>query len=154
MKSIDRKIKTTEEKVNRLRFLSHNFASFQDYQGSLDAKDIAERNLQVAIEACLDIGKIIISLEGLNEPKDNKGVFRVLAEAGFLSSKALEFMIPMAGTRNILVHGYDKVDDALIYGILKRHLDDFMVFLKEIRENYLFKNRGNESKASNETSHE
>jgi uncharacterized protein YutE (UPF0331/DUF86 family) len=46
-------------------------------------------------------------------------------------------MIPMAGTRNILVHGYDKVDDSLIYGILKRHIDDFKVFLKEIRDNYL-----------------
>ena len=30
--------------------------------------------------------------------------------------------MPMTGTRNILVHGYDKVDDSLIYGILKRHL--------------------------------
>jgi uncharacterized protein YutE (UPF0331/DUF86 family) len=33
----------------------------------------------VAIEACLDIGKIIISLEGLEEPKDNKAVFAVLS---------------------------------------------------------------------------
>ncbi len=29
-------------------------------------------------------------------------------------------MAPVAGTRNILVHGYDKIDDSLIYGILKR----------------------------------
>ena len=56
---------------------------------------------------------------------------------GFLASKNLTFMVPMAGTRNILVHGYDKVDDSLIYGILKRHLDDFNIFLKEIRDNYL-----------------
>ena len=39
-------------------------------------------------------------------------------------------MVPMAGTRNILVHGYDKVNDSLIYGILKRHLDDFIVVVK------------------------
>ena len=45
----------------------------------------------------------------------------------------------MAGTRNILVHGYDKVDDSLVYGILKRHLDDFDIFLTEIRDNYLSK---------------
>jgi uncharacterized protein YutE (UPF0331/DUF86 family) len=137
MKSIKRKMKTAEERINRLEVLSQNLSSFQDYQSSSDAKDIAERNLQVAIETCLDIGKIIISREGLKEPKDNKGVFAVLAEAGFLESKNLTFMIPMAGTRNILVHGYDKVDDTLIYGILKRHIDDFKVFLKEIRDNYL-----------------
>jgi uncharacterized protein YutE (UPF0331/DUF86 family) len=43
----------------------------------------------------------------------------------------------MAGTRNILVHGYDKVDDGLVYGILKRHLDDFDRYLIEIKENYV-----------------
>jgi uncharacterized protein YutE (UPF0331/DUF86 family) len=137
MKSIKRKMKSAEERINRLDALSRDLSSFQDYQSSSDAKDIAERNLQVAIETCLDIGKIIISREGLKEPKDNKGVFAVLAEAGFLKSENLTFMIPMAGTRNILVHGYDKVDDTLIYGILKRHIDDFKVFLKEVRDNYL-----------------
>ena len=130
-------MKSAEERIKRLEALSRNLSSFQDYLSSLDAKDIAERNLQVAIETCLDIGKIIISREGLKEPKDNKGVFAVLAEAGFLESENLTFMIPMAGTRNILVHGYDKVDDSLIYGILKRHINDFKVFLKEIRDNYL-----------------
>ena len=45
----------------------------------------------------------------------------------------------MAGTRNILVHGYDKVEDNIIYGVLKRHLDDFDFFLKEIKNNFLTK---------------
>lgn len=137
MKSIERKIKTAEERVQRLKSLSQKTKSFQDYQASSDEKDVAERNLQVAIEACLDIGKIIISREGFEEPKDNKGVFAVLAKSGIIDSKALTFLIPMAGTRNILVHGYDKIDDILIYGILKRHTDDFLLFLKEIKENYL-----------------
>ncbi|MBW2607953.1 MAG: DUF86 domain-containing protein [Deltaproteobacteria bacterium] len=143
MKSIERKIKTVKDRIQRLKSLVHDLSSFEDYQSSSDAKDIAERNLQVAIETCLDIGKIIISQEGLKEPKDNKGVFAVLAESGFLTSKNLTFMVPMAGTRNILVHGYDKVDDSLIYGILKRHLDDFNIFLKGIRDNYLSGKRQN-----------
>ena len=46
---------------------------------------------------------------------------------------SMEFMVPMAGTRNILVHGYDNVDDALIYGVLKKHLHDFDTFFKEIK---------------------
>ena len=137
MKSIERKIKSAEERVQRLKSLSRDTPSFQDYQGSADARDLAERNLQVAIEACLDIGKIIISREGLEEPKDNKGIFAVLAKAGIIDPKNLAFLIPMAGTRNILVHGYDKIDDSLIYGILKRHTDNFIVFLKNIRDNYL-----------------
>lgn len=139
-KSIEKKIKSAEERLTRLKTLANSLSSFTDYQKSKDAKDIAERNLQVAIETCLDIGKIIISREGLKEPKDNKGVFVVLSEANYLSQDCISFMTPMAGTRNILVHGYDKVDDSLIYGILKRHLKDFSLFLKDIRDNYLFKN--------------
>ena len=139
MKSIERKIKSAQERVHRLESLSGKMKSFQDYQTSPDAKDVAERNLQVAIEACLDIGKIIISREGFEEPKDNKAIFAVLAGNGIIDSKSLSFLIPMAGTRNILVHGYDKIDDGLIYGILKRHTDDFFLFLKEIKENYLVK---------------
>lgn len=139
-KSIERKIKSVEERLERLKTLSKSLSSLENYQTSKDTKDIAERNIQVAIETCLDIGKIIISREGLNEPKDNKGIFVVLSEAGYLTGENLSFMVPMAGTRNILVHGYDKVDDSLVYGILKGHIDDFYIFLKQIKNKYLLKN--------------
>ncbi len=134
MKIIERKMMTVSERVERLQTLSGRLASLRDYQRSADAQDIAERNLQIAIEACLDIGKIIISAKGLPEPPDNKGIFLALSKAGILSAQSLEFLVPMSGTRNILVHGYDKVDDSLVYGILKRHLNDFEVFLAEVRD--------------------
>ncbi len=73
----------------------------------------------------------------LPEPKDNKGLFTVLAEAGILSDASLKFLVPMAGTRNVLVHGYDRVEGSVLYGLIKRHLDDFGVFLKQIKDNYL-----------------
>ena len=137
MKIIEKKIKAVQDRVKRLVQLSDTLSSFDKYQASPDVKDIAERNIQVAIEGCLDIAKIVISSKGLPEPKDNKGLFTVLAEAGILSNESLNFLVPMAGTRNVLVHGYDKVEDSVIYGVIKRHLDDFGVFLKEIKENYL-----------------
>ncbi len=137
MKTIEKKIKAVQDRVRRLKKLSADISSFSEYQSSPDYKDIAERNIQVAIEGCLDIAKIVISSKELPEPKDNKGLFTVLAEAGILSDTSLKFLVPMAGTRNVLVHGYDKVEDSVIYGVIKRHLDDFGVFLKEIKENYL-----------------
>lgn len=137
MKTVDRKMTLVVDRVERLRKLSEKIPSFKDYQKSADLKDLAERNLQIAIEACFDIGKIIISEKVLPDPKDNKDIFVVLAEAGIISAKSLEFLMPMSGTRNILVHGYEKVEDNLIYGILKRHLNDFDAFLTEIRDNYI-----------------
>jgi uncharacterized protein YutE (UPF0331/DUF86 family) len=134
LKSIDRKIKALQDRLARLKQLSDDLHSFQDYERSSDKKDLAERGIQVSIEICLDIAKILISRKQLPEPKDNKGVFVVLAEADLIGDESLKFLVPMAGTRNILVHGYDKVDDSLIYGILKKHLGDFEQYLGEISE--------------------
>ena len=145
MKTIERKIKAVQDRVKRLELLSERIKSFGEYQTSPDFKDVAERNIQVAIEGCLDIAKIVISSRELPEPKDNKGVFTVLAEAGILSDESIKFLVPMAGTRNVLVHGYDKVEDSVIYGVLKRHLDDFAVFLREIKENHLNRTNGTDS---------
>jgi uncharacterized protein YutE (UPF0331/DUF86 family) len=137
LKTIEKKIKTVQDRVKRLEQISQNLSELHDYQTSPDTKDIAERNLQVAIEACLDIAKIIISKNDLPEPKDNKGVFTVLAEARILSKKTLQFLVPMAGTRNILVHGYDKVEDSIVFSVIKQHLDNFAEYLREIKNNFL-----------------
>lgn len=139
MKTLERKMTLAFDRLERLKRLSKKIRSFKEYQKSADLKDLTERNLQIAIEACLDVGKIIISQKTLRDPQDNKDLFVVLAEAEIISSRSLEFLKPMAGTRNILVHGYDKVDDSVIYGVLKRHLGDFEVFLAEVRDNYLLK---------------
>jgi uncharacterized protein YutE (UPF0331/DUF86 family) len=139
VKTVQSKIAVVIDRVERLKRLSDKINTFNTYAQSADLKDLAERNLQIAIEACFDIGKIIISQKMLRDPKDNKDIFVILAEAGIIGLRSLEFLTPMAGTRNILVHGYDKVDDSLVYGILKRHLNDFDIFLTEIRDNYLSK---------------
>jgi uncharacterized protein YutE (UPF0331/DUF86 family) len=109
----------------------------QELTQNRDVKDIVERSLQVAIEVCLDIGKIIISDQKLREPQDNKDVFRVLAENNIISEEKLTFLIQMAGARNILVHGYNKIDSEIVLGVLRRHLNDFYEYIGEIQKNYL-----------------
>ena len=69
MKTIEKKIKAVQDRLKRLEHLSASITSFSKYQTSSDTKDIAERNIQVAIEGCLDIAKIVISSKGLTEPK-------------------------------------------------------------------------------------
>ena len=135
MEEIEAKIAVVQERVRRLSGFSG--MSFESYLKDLTTKDAIERNIEVAIQACIDIAKMIIKKEGLREPEDNKGVFVVLAENGIISEESLRFLIPMAGTRNVLVHGYDKIDDTIVFGVLKKHLNDFYRFLKEIEEGYL-----------------
>jgi len=45
-------------------------------------------------------------------------------------------MEKMAKFRNIIIHHYDKVDEAIVVDILKTHLDDFLLF-KEAILNFL-----------------
>jgi uncharacterized protein YutE (UPF0331/DUF86 family) len=137
LEEIQSKIAVLHERVRRLS----QFAglAFTAYLKDFITKDAVERNVEVAIQACIDIAKIIIKKEKLREPEDNKGVFVVLAENGIISEQSLKFLIPMAGTRNVLVHGYDKIDDAIMFDVLKKHLSDFHVFLAEIDKNYLRK---------------
>jgi len=134
---IEQKVSTLFEKIERLKKFQE--VAFNEFSENLDMKDIVERNLHVAIEACIDIGKVIISSMGLREPKDNKDIFKVLSENGIIRHESLDFLLPMAGTRNVLVHGYDKIDATIIFGILKKHLDDFNKYLAEIKKNYLDK---------------
>ncbi|HDZ00241.1 MAG TPA: DUF86 domain-containing protein [Nitrospirae bacterium] len=137
MEDIKSKISVVQERVRRLSGFSE--ISFESYLKDYTTKDVVERNIEVAIQACIDIARIIIKREGLREPEDNKGVFVVLAENGIISEESLRFLIPMAGTRNVLVHGYDKVNDTIILGVLKKHLNDFYTFLREIEERYIGK---------------
>ncbi len=135
MEEIKAKIAVVQERVRRLSIFTG--LSFESYLKDLTTRDAVERNIEVAIQACIDIARIIIKLEGFREPEDNKGVFVVLAENAIISEDSLRFLIPMAGTRNVLVHGYDKIDDAIIFSVLKKHLSDLNTFLKEIHERYL-----------------
>ena len=87
-----------------------------------------ERTLHLAIECCLDIGSHLISASGLREPQDNRDVFRVLAEAGYLPADLLPACERMAGFRNILVHEYARIDPTIVFTVLKRHVADLRRF--------------------------
>lgn len=135
MEEIRAKIAVVGERVRRLSGFS--VPSFESYLSDIKTRDAVERNIEVAIQGCIDIGKIIIKKDGLREPGDNKSVFTVLAENGIISEESLKFLIPMAGTQNVLVHGYDKIDDSIIFEIIKKRLNDFQMFIEEIEERYL-----------------
>jgi len=44
--------------------------------------------------------QLVQPTQRLREPKDNKGMFVVLGEAGILSQETVAFMAPMAETKN------------------------------------------------------
>ncbi|MCS7178998.1 MAG: DUF86 domain-containing protein [Anaerolineae bacterium] len=128
--------------VERLMYLRNELAylnqerdrvrSFRQYVGDVRLEKAVERSLQVAIEACLDIGRRLIALEGFRYPEDNKDVFRILCEEGVVPEGLLPSRIDMARFRNLIVHDYPRIDDARVYGMLKKRLDDFDAYTRTV----------------------
>lgn len=93
---------------------------------------LAERYLQLSIEAMLDIGKLIIIARDFRPFQDNQDIFTVLGEEKIIPRKLFEQLGGMANFRNILVHDYEKIDREVVYQHLQKNLDQFIFFKKEI----------------------
>lgn len=97
-----------------------------------DLVSSAERQLQVAIQAVIDIGNHVIADRDLGTAKDYKDIFRILARNKIVSISLSRKLSSMTGLRNVLVHDYLEVDLKLIYRVLKKDLGDFEKFITAV----------------------
>ena len=86
-------------------------------------QDIIERNLEVAAQAAIDIANRIISIEGLEKPRDYYEAIIRLGEADVLPMNFAEKLAPIAGFRNILVHDYMDINWDEVYTNLHQLYD-------------------------------
>jgi len=113
----------------------------KQYKGIVKSKFIkdtrliaaAERNLQVAIQACLDIANHIVAALGFERPVEaTTEVFNTLGNEGVIPESFVGTMKKMIGYRNILVHGYLIVDPNKTHEYIQHKLVDFSTFAKHI----------------------
>lgn len=127
------KIETVENSLKKLYEIKKS-SRYEKYIKSWIYKDAAERNLHRAIEAIIDIGKMLISDKNLKIPESNREIFILLAENNLFPAEYLDLIFKMIGVRNIIVHSYDKIDDSVLYGILKKNLNDLKKILQILKE--------------------
>jgi len=108
--------------------------SWDSFRSDKKIRRYIERTLHVAIEAVLDAAQHIISDQGFREPASYRDTFLVLAENGVISHELLSCLENMASFRNLLVHYYERVDNEILFGILKKNLGDFDQFVKELSD--------------------
>ena len=109
-----------------------------EYRARIYERKAAERLLQEAIEAALDINAHIIAELGLRVPDEYYGGFVKLGELGVLSSELADSLAPSAGLRNRLVHEYAGLDDAKVLGSIAVMLDLYPRYIQAV-EAYLGK---------------
>jgi uncharacterized protein YutE (UPF0331/DUF86 family) len=84
------------------------------------------------IETCADIAGHIISDKGYRVPTSYADTFRVLYEKEILAKELFETMEKISKFRNIIMHHYDRIDPEIVVNILRKDLDDFLIFKNTI----------------------
>jgi uncharacterized protein YutE (UPF0331/DUF86 family) len=108
--------------------------TMRQYAADWKTQRVVERTLQMMIEICLDVANHIISGKGFRRPLGYADHFTVLKEHGVLNSRLCARLEKMARFRNLIVHNYDKIDSALVIGLLKKNLSDFEGFKSAIAD--------------------
>ena len=88
--------------------------------------------LQIAMQATVDIASHIVSDERLGEPQTNSALFELRRQHHWLSPQLTDVMRQMVGFRNIVVHGYQSVDQRIMRDIVEHRLDDLLAFTRAI----------------------
>jgi uncharacterized protein YutE (UPF0331/DUF86 family) len=127
---VEKKLALIESCVSDLRRLAKPEALATDVR----EQRFVEHTLQMAIQAALDVASHIVSDRRLGEPRTNRELFDLLHRDGWLEAALVGSLRNMAGFRNVLVHGYDDVDLAVVRDVLANHLVDFEAFVAAIRQ--------------------
>jgi uncharacterized protein YutE (UPF0331/DUF86 family) len=93
----------------------------------------AERGLQLGAEIVLDIGNHILSAHFGVSAADYEDIVAQLGTTGVIDGALRERLRGLGGFRNVLVHGYMRVDAARVREMLERAPQDFSDFAAAIR---------------------
>lgn len=122
-----RVITTCLDKLEKLKPYSE-----EEFLSDFRLTDSARHNLQIAIEAMLDICNHLIARHSLEIPQSNAETFAVLCRHGVLNPEMQNTYTAMARFRNRIVHMYDDIDNREIYLIVQQHLKDYHHFIDDI----------------------
>ncbi len=92
-----------------------------------DQLDAVRYRFLTAIEGCIGIAHHVTA-SGWEAPDSNADAMRSLAKHGVISTELAEAMARAAGFRDVLVHRYQRVDDAAVVSFLA-HLDELEQYI-------------------------
>lgn len=129
-----------KRKINLIGEDLVHLAEFSQYSFSEIASDykkqaIIERLLERIIMRAIDINQHLIaelSNKDIVIPKDYKETFSGLVNLKIYSKEFADEISKSVGTRNILVHEYDKVDYTKVYFSVKDCLRDYHQYCQHI----------------------
>ncbi|MBC7264036.1 MAG: DUF86 domain-containing protein [Chloroflexi bacterium] len=128
---IERKLGVIEDNLALLTRLS----SLEDAEFDSDFRNLytAVHLLQMCVEAMLDCVDHVISRLRLGTPSDGREALLVMASQGLMPASHVETYLAMNAFRNRVVHLYNDVSPEEVKHILRMELDDFRMFIADMR---------------------
>lgn len=126
---VAKKLALIETCIRELQTLSRP----EEIQNDIRELRFAAYTLHIAIQAALDIAAHIVSDDRLGEPHNNRELFELLERYGWILPELAVALRQMVGFRNIVVHGYERINGVIVKDIVKNNLGDLLEFVKAIR---------------------
>ncbi|KJR96198.1 MAG: hypothetical protein VR68_14745 [Peptococcaceae bacterium BRH_c4a] len=101
----------------------------------------AKYQLILAIEAAQNICNHLAARLAKEAPKSYADCFRILEENRIISKDLALNLVSMAKFRNLLVHQYGRVDDSIVYSVLKSDNRDLINYIDQIKS-FLLSRKG------------
>lgn len=107
--------------VKRLqKILNTDLEQFMENEDLIDA---SERNLEIAVEAMIDIGEALIAYMRWRAPKSYREIGIVLLENKVINEVLSEKFKEAVNLRNILVHNYMYLTPKELYNNIKSYIN-------------------------------
>lgn len=124
--------KLTELADRRNRVRAHNPATADELASDRDALDLVSFNLMLCVQICADIASHLIADEGWAAASTLAEGFSRLEEQGVLSAPTAEALKKAVGLRNVVAHGYSRMDVRLAHRAAASGLGDIDAFAREV----------------------
>jgi uncharacterized protein YutE (UPF0331/DUF86 family) len=87
-----------------------------EYRDSARERDLSAFYLMLAIQECVDLAAHWVADEGWGPPDDAAGTFDVLADHDVISRSLADELHGAVGLRNLIAHGYARLDHERVHG--------------------------------------
>ena len=134
-------VEVVRDRLNQVRRYVHDLRRFAEisepeFVTNVERQYAVLHALQLAIEACIEVGTHICASDGLGIPASYADTFDLLERRGILDARLGADLRAMARFRNRIVHFYWEIELPLVYEIITQRLGDFSSYLQAI-ERYL-----------------
>ncbi len=128
---------TIIRKLSRLKGYLQELNTFQsltwdDYISSFQNRRTVERLIQLIVDVAVDINMHAVVDEGRTPPSDAYNSFIDGSRVGLIPMDFAQQIAPSTGERNIIVHEYELIDDALVYQSIGETLLLYEQYIKHV----------------------